>query len=53
MKKADLEVMDELKKWSMSAYRDGYFIEAAIIVFQTFEQMLRILISGSAKGRNA
>jgi len=52
MKKPNIDIIDDLKKCSLDALRDGYYIESSIIIFQAVEQLLRILISGIAKAKN-
>ncbi|MCK4820377.1 hypothetical protein KA005_31725 [bacterium] len=44
-------IVDDLRNRSLEAFKQGHSLESAIIVFQTVENLLRIAISGFAKGK--
>lgn len=50
-KRINFNIINSLKDRSLKAWKEGFALESAIIVFQTVERLLRIAISGYAKGR--
>ncbi len=49
--KVNLGIINDLKARSLEALKHGYALESALILFQTVEHLLRILISALGKNR--
>ncbi len=50
IKKPNLEIIEDLKNSSLDAFEHGHYLQSAIIIFQTVENLLRIAIRGYGKG---
>jgi len=49
-KKPNFEIIEDLKNSSLDSFKQKHYLQSAIIIFQTVENLLRIAIRGFGKG---